>query len=194
MNKRLMFGFLFILILLPSISSTIELGVVKQFECVELYQTCPTCTYSDVRAIQYPNKTIITIDWTMNKTNSDFTYNFCDTPLLGEYMFTVYGDKGGLSYEASEDGFFEVTPSGDSNLGNYYWMILLLSIGVIALGFYKEDATITLLGSFGLYFVGLYILFYGIDGIKDTIYTWGIGIIILSLAGYVSIRSAMEFL
>ncbi len=42
--------------------------------------------------------------------------------------------------------------------------------------------------------MGLYILFFGLDGIRDPVYTWAIGIIILMLAAYISLRSAYELI
>jgi len=35
-------------------------------------------------------------------------------------------------------------------------------------------------------------MFNGIDGIKDPVYTWGLGIITLMLGAYFSIRASIE--
>lgn len=175
-------------------SATIDLGTVKQNECVDLYQSCPTCTYSDVRVIKYPNGTSINIDWSMSKNNSDYTYEFCDTDSLGTYNYITYGNKGGLSYESSETGMFEVTPSGFTGTLGFYILIILLSLGIVVLGYFVEDATVIIFGSFGLIFIGLYFLFNGINGIKDSVYTWGISIIILGLAFYLLAKASQEFL
>jgi len=113
--KKIILIILCMILLTTGVNAIIDLGTVKQGECIELYQSCPTCTYSDVRAIKYPNGTIDdSIDWTMDKDNSDFTYNFCETDFLGECNYFVYGNKGGLSYESSEEGIFKVTPTGKS--------------------------------------------------------------------------------
>lgn len=100
------------MLLISLITADIDLGIVKQGTCVELYQSCPTCTYCDIRAVKYPNGTVETMDITMTKTNTDFTYSFCNTSIFGVYTYTVYGNKGGLSYESSEEGSFEVTANG----------------------------------------------------------------------------------
>lgn len=90
--------------------------------------------------------------------------------------------------------FADVTGSGfNENIG-FYVLILILSLGIVIFGLWKEDVIITLLGSFGLYFLGLYILFNGIGGIKDKFITYGIGIIILGLAFYISARSSHELI
>jgi len=90
--------------------------------------------------------------------------------------------------------YYNVTPTGFAGTIGFYALVLLLSGGVIVLGFGKNDAPIVILGSFGLYFVGLFILLYGIDGIKDNIYTYGIAIIVLALASYISVKSAYELI
>ena len=77
---------------------------------------------------------------------------------------------------------------------DYYVIILILSAGVIVLGFAKYDAPIVILGSFGLYFIGLYILFNGIVELKDPVYTWALGIIILMLAAYISVKSSYDLI
>lgn len=106
----------------------------------------------------------------------------------GEVACNTSVNGGGLSFP------FEVTPSGFTGSAVFYFIILILSFGIIILGFSKNDAPIVILGSFGLYFVGLYILFFGIDGIKDAVYTWAIGIIVLMLASYISLKSSSELI
>jgi len=192
--KKLLLTFILGILLINIVSSQIDLGVIKQNECTELYQSCPTCTYSDIRAIKYPNGTIETMDIEMTKVNSDFTYEFCNTNSIGTYTYTVYGNKGGLSYESSEEGIFEVNSSGFKNTLGFYILILVLSLGIVIFGISLSDAPITILGSFGLYFLGLWILFNGIDNLKDPTYTWAIGLIVLGLAMYISFKSAYELI
>lgn len=86
----------------------------------------------------------------------------------------------------------EVTPNGFLNNFGYYIIILLLSFGVMLIGFYIEDHWIVMFGSLGLYFLGIYTLFFGINGMLDKTYTWGFSILILGLAMYFSIRAGYE--
>lgn len=176
-----------------SFSSAVgDIGIIKQFRCIDLYNYCPTCSYINLTAVQYPNGTIETMNLAMTKTENNYKYEFCGTELLGEHSYTTCGDKGGVI--TCEDITFEVTPSGFTGTLGFYILIIALSFGIILLGFHLQDAPIVIIGSFGLYFVGLYILFFGIDGMKDPTYTWAIGIIVLMLAAYISIRSAIELL
>ena len=98
------------------------------------------------------------------------------------------GRKGADTFYAqvSGDGF-------NDSLG-FYIIIVCLSLGVIILGMWMEDPIIIIFGSFGLYFLSLYILFNGITGIKDSVTTWAIGLIVLGIAMYVSIRSTHELI
>ena len=86
----------------------------------------------------------------------------------------------------------EVNPSGLTETLGFYFLLIIFSAGVIVLGYYVKDAWIVVLGSFSLVLVGLYILFYGLVGIKDPTYTWGIGLIILMLGGYFGIKASLE--
>jgi hypothetical protein len=120
-------------------------------------------------------------------------YNYTVTfPKAEKYKVKMFCTDGTYSY--LEEGEYNITPSGFIDTLGFYFLILILSLGIIAFGFIIRDAPMTILGSFGLYFVGIYILFNGIDGLKDPVYTWAIGLIILMLASYISIRSAYELI
>lgn len=99
---------------------------------------------------------------------------------------------GGL--QGAETYYAQVTGSGFNDTLGFYILILAIGFGLIIFGFYLSDGWVTILGTFALYFVGIYILFNGIVGMKDLTTTWAIGIIILAIAFYISIRSALEIL
>jgi len=174
-------------------SATLDnLGSFKQNTCVSVKQTCASCTYIDV-SISYPNSSIAVDGASMVDGGSGiWTYDFCDTSQIGRYDV---GGRGDID-EANESfsTYFEITGSGLSNNLGFYFLILILSLGIIIVGFWIKDAPVVIFGSFGLYFVGLYILFNGIDMIKDPVYTWALGLIILGLAAYISIKSAHEII
>ena len=191
MKRNIILIFLLV-IMLPQVLSETELGTFKQNQGITLYQLCSNCSYVNITSIKYPNGTIETIGLHMTKNGEDYTYSFNKAFYIGEYQYTVCGDKEGEP--KCEVIKFDVTPSGLLGTLGFYILILVLSIGIIILGFSKEDPIIVILGSFGLYFVGLYILFFGIDGVKDQVYTWAIGIITLMLAAYISLRSSWELI
>ena len=86
----------------------------------------------------------------------------------------------------------EVSSTGFNNNLGFFAIILVISGSIIGLGLWKGDATLTLLGTFGLFFIGIYILFNGIAGIKDPVTTWGTGIITLGVAFYISTKAGIE--
>lgn len=90
--------------------------------------------------------------------------------------------------------YAQVTGSGLNQNVGFLLFIILLSFGVILIGFYMQDSWLTLFGSFGLYFLGLYILFNGIAGVKDTTTTFAAGLITLGIGFYISARSAHEMI
>jgi hypothetical protein len=169
-----------------------NLGTMKMNTCFDLYQTCDDCSYVNLTSIKYPDGTTDILNLGMTKTNQNFNYSFCNTTAIGDYTYTTCGDKDGV-YTCEVIGF-SVSPSGFVGTLGFYILILVLSAGVIILGFSKDDAPLVILGSLGLYFVGLYTLFFGLDGMKDPVYTWGFGLIVLCIAFYLSIRSAWELI
>jgi hypothetical protein len=111
---------------------------------------------------------------------------------LGNYRLNIACFGG--STVVTEYQSVEVTTDGLTGKLGFTILILILSLGIIVLGLWKQDPIVTLLGSFGLYFIGLNILFYGLDGFKDPVYTWAFGLITLAIAFYVSVRSAWELI
>jgi hypothetical protein len=87
---------------------------------------------------------------------------------------------------------FEVTPTGVSLTLGFYIILLILSLGIIILGYSVEDPWVIVLGSFGLVLFGLFMLLYGIDGFKDSYYTYGFAIITMMLGAYFGIKGALE--
>ena len=70
--------------LLSSVSAFGDIGTVKQGDCIELYNYCPTCTYINLTAIQYPDR-LETMNLGMTKDGTNYNYTFCDTELLEDY-------------------------------------------------------------------------------------------------------------
>lgn len=127
---------------------------------------------------------------TANKTHN-YTLVGSKTGKLGTYNRCITATDGSLNQTECFD--FKITPSGLDGFIAYYFLIILLSYGVIVFGLWKQDISITVLGSFALSFVGLWILFFGIDIFKNYL-TDGFAVITLAIAAYVSVRSAHEYI
>jgi len=124
-------------------SATSSLGTVKQNDCIDLYQSCPSCSYVNVTIIKYPNATIDIIDKAMTKSSSEYYHSFCNTSMLGKYFYTTIGDKNGV--QSTETISFEVTASGgelkEGSVGILIVAILFMLLigGVLLLGFLRKD-------------------------------------------------------
>jgi hypothetical protein len=110
----------------------------------------------------------------------------------GTYAYVIQCNNSAIGGYYTND--FEVTPSGFVGTLGFYILILVLSLGIIILGFSKNDAPIVVLGAFGLVFVGLYVILFGIDGFRDYTYTWAFGIITIMLASYIGIKASYELI
>ena len=112
----------------------------------------------------------------------------------GTYSYVIQCNSSNEIAFASAQ--LQVTPTGYEypKTITFYIIIFAISLFFIVLGFSIKDAWVTMFGTFGLYFIGLYILINGITGIKDSNYSWPIGIIIIGVAAYISINSAREML
>jgi len=189
---------IFSLVLISAATNTQDVtDVFKVNTQVEYAKSCfNNGTYcSDSALCNYtvfePDNTVIVDN--LAGTNQVSFYNISfNVREIGIYKVDMTCTDNGLS--GAETFYFEVTGSGLNDTIWFYIIILAVSFGIIILGLRIQDAPIVILGSFGLYFVGLYILFYGIVGVKDLVTTWAIGIIILMLAAYISIKSAAELL
>jgi len=146
-----------------------------------------TCNYT----VFNPDNTILVDNQAGTNQLSYYNISFLVSD-IGIHKVDMTCVDGGLT--GAETLYFEVTGSGFNNTLGFYVLILIFSIGVMVLGFWKQDAPIVILGSFGLYFLGIWILFYGLAGFKDPIYTWSSGLIVLGLAFYISARSSYELI
>ena len=189
--------FVFAVILLIGIVSADESFTFKQYENFTIdivmananLSSCTDCSCNV--SVFYPDGSVYIRSAAGSNIGGYCRYTN-EADKLGVYSSDIYFtnniDHGRTSFE------FEVTPSGFVDTLGFYILIVVLSLGVIILGLWKEDAPITILGTFGLYFLGIYTLFYGIAGIKDSVTTWAIGIITLGIAAYISIRAAYELI
>jgi hypothetical protein len=139
-----------------------NLGTFKQGDCISLFQTCQDCNYVNITSIIYPDGTVNFTQELMTKKGIDYNYTFCDTMTIGEYKYTTHGDKGGA--DATEVLDFRITSSGEGSVENIVFIVsmLVFLFSINLLGFFKRNATITILGGIGLTFLGLYMIQYGI--------------------------------
>jgi len=114
-----------------------------------------------------------------------------DAGKIGTYEYTITATGSGLNETGTFN--FKVTPSGETGLLGFYFLAIILSYGVMGFGINKGDITITMLGTFALFFLGIYIMFNGLDVYKNFL-TEGFSIITLGVAFYVSAKAAHEYI
>jgi len=162
-----------------------------QFNCILNGETASAGSTFNITITDREGNYLVNDAQTQAQGDGSFNYTTMFTEIGIYKVIMVCGDG---TYSYSEEGEYNITPSGFVGSLGFYFIILILSLGIMILGFALRDAIIVILSSFGLYFVGLYILFFGIDGFRDPVYTWAIAIIILFLAAYISLKSALEMI
>lgn len=144
-----------------------------------------TCNYTIID----PKNRIIVDNKVATNQGSFYNYSFY-VSTIGVHTANMICKDGDLT--GNDTFYFDVTGNGFNTSLGFYIFVLLISAGLIVLGFTIKDAWTTIFGTFGLYFLGIYILLNGIVGIQDMITTWSMGLIVLGVAGYISVESAIE--
>lgn len=162
-----------------------------QNECINISQTCSSCSYVNISSISNKDNSNLVLNQPMTSIgNGEWRYEFCDTSTIGDYDIKGQGDKNGVDTTFATR--LKITPGGFVGTLGFYFVFVVLAFGVMILGFGIKDGWTVVFGAFLTVFLGLFIIFYGIDGMKDTVYTWAISIIIISLGSYIGVRAAMD--
>jgi hypothetical protein len=188
MKNKLILGLLLSIMLITIVSASIPtLGTFKQNSCIELKNTCASCSYINFTRVSYPNSTRALDNVQATKDGSNFNYTFCGTSALGIYIVDGIGDVDGTDTVFAYD--FVVTPSG-FNIGSegstvligVFAIMLIFSIGFFIVG-NKTDSIavkITMYSLAGIGFlmtvlysvVGIQQVFYGVDAITSGVETF----------------------
>jgi len=202
MKKRLTLGILIFLIgILPLVFAPTDTNIVDDVfrinEIIDYKKPCLNngtyCSSSSVcnYTIFNPDNSLL-ID-NQRATNNGAYHNLTFTTTeIGIHQVDMVCNDGNLN--GAETMYFEITGSGFHNILWFYILILGVSFVTIIWGFNISDPTTVLLGSFGLYFVGIWTLLFGIADIRGMTTTWPFSLIILMLAGYISARTSHELI
>lgn len=147
-------------------------------------------TSCNITRILSPDSTVLLSNVNMSRDETVYSY-FVDGgnfSIIGRYTVSGECENNIWTY------WIDITPSGFAGLSQYYWLIIVIVICILGLGFYLEDHWILVIGSVGLLFLGFLIMTQGIDFVKNTNYTYPIGIILWGLAFYIMFRSLIELL
>lgn len=133
--KPFAFVFLFLLVVAFATAGSSSFGVKKVGSTIDLPQSCASCTYNNITAIEYPNGTSIYLESTMTKNGQkyNYTYTFPDN-LQGEYFISGHGDLNGVdtgwrySIELTSEGKPESTSNSLFYLGLLGVLVLFLVV------------------------------------------------------------------
>lgn len=157
------------LLIIPLVSAEVKtLGTAKQNDCINLPQTYWNSTFTNITQIQYPNKSIASVNYGMTSdSKGNYNYTYCGTADLGQYIITTCTDVDGIITCVGYD--FNITESGKADASGI--IIVLFSIFFLI--------SIILTGFMTLYAIG-HLLSLDFD-IVDLSIDWGIYFGIIAL-------------
>lgn len=184
--------FLITLTFIGFTSAVGDIGIVKQNECIDLHNYCPTCSYINLTSIKYPNGTINDMNEGMTKSNNNYNYTFCDTLALGKYSYITCGDKSGIV--ACETITFESSPSGRSGSSNIALVIILIVViyTVTLLFFFGRNLPLSVLCGMMMGFFGIWIVRNGIVIYRDNLTNY-FGYVTMVIGLIIALWAAIEW-
>lgn len=119
------------ILMISLVSSISTLPPIKQGQCINLPQTCVSCTYNNLSVVQYPNNVSYALrgEYAMTKNGISYNYTFCNTSVYGTYFVDGHGDVSGV--DTGWGGYtFTVNGSGQEVTQEQITMII---IGIVVL-------------------------------------------------------------
>lgn len=107
------------------------IGTFEQDNEMETWQTCSNCNYVTLVSIILPNGSIENYNTNMTQTSTLYSYTY-SPQLIGQYYYSVIGDKNGIVDE--ETLCFESTYTGEEP-NTTQGIVLLAQLGIVALLF-----------------------------------------------------------
>lgn len=126
--KNIIIPFLILVLLIFPTIIAVEsnLGVFKQNEQITLKQICSSCSFVNITSVIYPNSSSALGQVSMNKDGSEYTYNFVNTGVVGQYIVSGLGDPDGVNTIWTYS--FDVTAWGKEAISNGESSIIIIGI------------------------------------------------------------------
>lgn len=131
--KSMFVGMLIVglLCMISSVSALESIGTFKNGECVEIKQTCSSCTYVNF-SLSYPNSSrILTNQALASQGGGLWTYEYCNNTINGRYEVTGEGDISGTAESFAT--YYIITPSGSNSMTSGEGFSLFGSLIIIIL-------------------------------------------------------------
>jgi len=192
--KKIILILLFGIFFLSFTSAAIfDLGDFKRYDCIDLPQTCPDCTYNNITRILDSEGTTVLTEVMMTKDDTYYNYTFCNTTTLGKYTINGHGDEGGTL--ENWEYYLHVTEKGkeDVSVLNNPLLIILVALALIFLLIGISTGTLWFGFMSGIMFLlgGLYTTIYGLNDITN-MYTQGAGITLIGFGITILLISVYE--
>lgn len=131
-KNRILVVFLLILLLANFTSSITCWAVAEQNSEIQLIQKCPSCSYSNITSISYPNGTVF-LNEEMEQNGINFNYTLPDSSQTGTISYGTIGDKNGISPPKEETLCIEITKTGTILKTGESLLYFILAFGVFLL-------------------------------------------------------------
>lgn len=115
-------------------ASISDISPVKTGSCASLPQIESGSTYQNLTYIQQPNGYVDNIYLYMNKNGYSYTYSYCNTSQLGDYLVNGCSDVSCWSYKFSvtNTGKVQTTSQGINSIGYLLLMFcLMVFVGLV---------------------------------------------------------------
>lgn len=136
MKTKILFCLIFGIFLISFVSALDDLGTFQQDTCINLSQTCASCTYVNISSVSNNNNSTLISNVPMaNFGNGEWRYEFCDTSDLGRYDIRGMGDINGV--DSSFAYYLIITPSGIEieTADSFIYIIILIVTFLLFVGF-----------------------------------------------------------
>jgi len=132
MKKILLTIMLGIFLISMASASLSSLGTFKQNDCINISQTCATCTYVNISSVSSnTNSNLISNVEMIDFGSGEWRYEFCNTSVAGRYDVKGIGDVSGV--DSSFAVYFDITYKGytiSSSQATLYAILLFVLIFV----------------------------------------------------------------
>ncbi len=136
MKKIILTIILGIFLITLASASLNSLGTFKQNDCINISQTCATCTYVNISSVSSNNDSNLISNVEMIDFGSgEWRYEFCNTSATGRHDVKGIGDVNGI--DSSFAVYFEVTPTGFllETQDSLLYIIILITTFILFLAF-----------------------------------------------------------
>jgi len=142
--KKIILILIIALFLINPIYASIEsLGIFPEGECMNISQTCASCSYVNISSISNnENSTLISNVEMVDFGSGEWRYNFCATNQTGRYDVRGIGDVNGIV--SSFALYFNITHNGRENPSGI--IIVIFSIFFLGLLFFAIFSFLKMLG------------------------------------------------